>query len=197
MKGGGTHVHQAREFVHIDGFPVVSVDLFECLAHTGQVGVLHGQGVEGGGIFPAHDPEEKLMENSRPNDTALHRGEKSHQKSHHRIFDLRSGLGKKEPLVFPEFSILDPTLTHTLPKTQVANGIIDTFICRSNIKSKFLYQGISPYGWAYDHRIGYHRNKWRHIGGQPSQEILKKKCQMSRRDPFSRDPFSRYFQYKP
>jgi NADP-dependent alcohol dehydrogenase len=32
------------------------------------------------------------------------------------------------PLVFPKFSILDPTLTYTLPPTQVANGIIDTFI---------------------------------------------------------------------
>lgn len=31
-------------------------------------------------------------------------------------------------LVFPKFSILDPTLTFTLPETQVANGIIDTFI---------------------------------------------------------------------
>lgn len=29
---------------------------------------------------------------------------------------------------FPKFSILDPTLTFTLPKHQVANGIIDTFI---------------------------------------------------------------------
>ena len=32
------------------------------------------------------------------------------------------------PLVFPKFSILYPTLTYTLPPTQVANGIIDTFI---------------------------------------------------------------------
>ena len=32
------------------------------------------------------------------------------------------------PLSFPKFSILDPSLTYTLPKTQVANGIIDTFI---------------------------------------------------------------------
>lgn len=32
------------------------------------------------------------------------------------------------PLVFPKFSILDPTLTFTLPKTQIANGVIDTFI---------------------------------------------------------------------
>lgn len=32
------------------------------------------------------------------------------------------------PLVYPKFSILDPTLTFTLPSSQVANGIIDTFI---------------------------------------------------------------------
>ena len=32
------------------------------------------------------------------------------------------------PLAFPKFSILDPTLTYTLPAIQVANGIIDTFI---------------------------------------------------------------------
>ena len=29
---------------------------------------------------------------------------------------------------FPVFSILDPELTFTLPKTQIANGIVDTFI---------------------------------------------------------------------
>jgi len=29
---------------------------------------------------------------------------------------------------FPVFSILDPELTYTLPKTQVANGIVDTFV---------------------------------------------------------------------
>ncbi len=32
------------------------------------------------------------------------------------------------PLLFPEFSILDPTLTFTLPTTQIANGIVDTFV---------------------------------------------------------------------
>jgi NADP-dependent alcohol dehydrogenase len=31
-------------------------------------------------------------------------------------------------LVYPKFSILDPTLTYSLPKIQVANGIVDTFI---------------------------------------------------------------------
>ncbi|MDR3705669.1 MAG: iron-containing alcohol dehydrogenase [Paludibacteraceae bacterium] len=29
---------------------------------------------------------------------------------------------------FPKFSILDPTITFTLPKTQVANGVIDAFV---------------------------------------------------------------------
>lgn len=44
---------------------------------------------------------------------------------------ITSELGKRpfgNPLVFPKFSILDPTLTFTLPETQVANGIVDTFI---------------------------------------------------------------------
>jgi len=31
-------------------------------------------------------------------------------------------------LVFPQFSILDPTLTFTLPAIQVANGVIDAFV---------------------------------------------------------------------
>lgn len=32
------------------------------------------------------------------------------------------------PLVFPKFSILDPTTTFSLPHKQIANGIIDTFV---------------------------------------------------------------------
>jgi NADP-dependent alcohol dehydrogenase len=32
------------------------------------------------------------------------------------------------PLAFPKFSILDPTLTYTLPPTQVANGVVDAFV---------------------------------------------------------------------
>ncbi|MDL2262399.1 iron-containing alcohol dehydrogenase [Bacteroidales bacterium OttesenSCG-928-I21] len=31
-------------------------------------------------------------------------------------------------LVFPKFSVLDPSTTFTLPKKQIANGIIDTFV---------------------------------------------------------------------
>lgn len=32
------------------------------------------------------------------------------------------------PLLFPKFSILDPTLTYSLPHQQIANGIVDAFI---------------------------------------------------------------------
>lgn len=32
------------------------------------------------------------------------------------------------PLVFPKFSILDPTKTNTLPTRQLANGIVDAFV---------------------------------------------------------------------
>ncbi len=32
------------------------------------------------------------------------------------------------PALFPTFSILDPTLTYTLPASQVANGVVDAFI---------------------------------------------------------------------
>ncbi len=31
-------------------------------------------------------------------------------------------------LTFPKFSILDPTVTYTLPKIQVANGVVDSFV---------------------------------------------------------------------
>lgn len=37
-------------------------------------------------------------------------------------------LSFKSRFVFPQFSILDPTKTYTLPKTQVANGIVDAFV---------------------------------------------------------------------
>lgn len=44
---------------------------------------------------------------------------------------VTSKLGKRgfgNPLVFPKFSFLDPTITYSLPETQVANGVVDTFI---------------------------------------------------------------------
>ncbi len=43
----------------------------------------------------------------------------SHESGKHGFFS---------PLIYPKFSFLDPTLTFTLPKTQVANGIVDTYI---------------------------------------------------------------------
>lgn len=43
----------------------------------------------------------------------------SHGKSKYPVFS---------PYTFPKFSFLDPTLTYTLPATQVANGVIDTFV---------------------------------------------------------------------
>lgn len=44
---------------------------------------------------------------------------------------VTSSIGKrgfKNQLVFPKFSFLDPTLTFSLPKNQVANGVVDTFV---------------------------------------------------------------------
>lgn len=32
------------------------------------------------------------------------------------------------PMVYPKFSVLDPTTTYTLPPRQVGNGIVDTFV---------------------------------------------------------------------
>lgn len=43
----------------------------------------------------------------------------SHEGGKYPVFSL---------FTFPVFSILDPTLTFTLPATQVANGVVDTFI---------------------------------------------------------------------
>jgi len=37
-------------------------------------------------------------------------------------------------LSFPQFSVLDPTITFTLPKIQVANGVIDAFILLSRFR---------------------------------------------------------------
>lgn len=41
---------------------------------------------------------------------------------------LQAKLPFMSPLVFPKFSILDPVYTYTLPKKQIANGVVDAFI---------------------------------------------------------------------
>ncbi|MES2758502.1 MAG: iron-containing alcohol dehydrogenase [Pseudomonadota bacterium] len=37
-------------------------------------------------------------------------------------------LAFRSPLLFPQFSVLDPTKTFTLPARQVANGVVDAFV---------------------------------------------------------------------
>lgn len=41
----------------------------------------------------------------------------------------------KSPLIFPKFSILDPTLTYNLPRSVIASDIVDTFI---HLMEKYL-----------------------------------------------------------
>lgn len=46
------------------------------------------------------------------------------------------------PAVFPKFSVLDPTFTYSLPKHQVANGIVDAF---AHVLEQYLtYPSNSP-----------------------------------------------------
>jgi NADP-dependent alcohol dehydrogenase len=40
----------------------------------------------------------------------------------------RTKLPFVHPLLYPRFSILDPTKTYTLPPEQIANGVVDTFV---------------------------------------------------------------------
>jgi NADP-dependent alcohol dehydrogenase len=44
------------------------------------------------------------------------------------ISDETGKYGVYSPLFYPQFSLLDPSLTYTLPTTQVSNGIVDTFM---------------------------------------------------------------------
>lgn len=42
--------------------------------------------------------------------------------------EKKAKLSFKSPHTFPQFSFLDPTLTYTSPKRQLANGIVDAFV---------------------------------------------------------------------
>ena len=44
------------------------------------------------------------------------------------FIEKKAKLGFSSRLTYPKFSILDPTLTYTLPKKQLANGIADTYV---------------------------------------------------------------------
>lgn len=46
------------------------------------------------------------------------------------------------PLLYPVFSILDPTLTYTLPKKQIANGLVDTF---SHVTEQYITYPVDGY----------------------------------------------------
>ncbi|RLV60759.1 iron-containing alcohol dehydrogenase [Parashewanella curva] len=41
---------------------------------------------------------------------------------------LKAKLPFMSPHVFPQFSVLDPVKTYTLPKRQIANGVVDAFV---------------------------------------------------------------------
>lgn len=51
-------------------------------------------------------------------------------------------LAFSSPVVYPRFSVLDPTTTYTLPARQIGNGVIDTFV---HITEQYLnhYEGDS------------------------------------------------------
>lgn len=42
--------------------------------------------------------------------------------------DIGAKLPFRSPLLFPQFSVLDPTKTYTLPPRQLANGVVDAFV---------------------------------------------------------------------
>lgn len=46
------------------------------------------------------------------------------------------------PIVFPKFSILDPEVTYSLPKHQIANGIVDTYV--HVMEQYFTYPDNAP-----------------------------------------------------
>ncbi|TMP76918.1 iron-containing alcohol dehydrogenase, partial [Pseudoalteromonas sp. S983] len=43
------------------------------------------------------------------------------------------------PLVYPQFSVLDPDFTFSLPKEQVANGVADAFV---HVVEQYLTQPV-------------------------------------------------------
>ena len=52
-------------------------------------------------------------------------------------------LAFKSVLVFPQFSVLDPTKTYTLPTKQIANGITDAFVHTVEQYLTFPVQGLA------------------------------------------------------
>jgi len=46
----------------------------------------------------------------------------------------------KNPLLYPKFSVLDPTKSYTLPVTQIGNGVVDTFV---HVAEQYLTYPVS------------------------------------------------------
>ncbi|WP_445427869.1 iron-containing alcohol dehydrogenase [Alishewanella sp. HL-SH05] len=43
-------------------------------------------------------------------------------------YEIKQKLAFSSPWVYPQFAILDPTVTYSLPPKQVANGVVDAFV---------------------------------------------------------------------
>ncbi|MDP5207309.1 iron-containing alcohol dehydrogenase, partial [Alishewanella sp. SMS9] len=43
-------------------------------------------------------------------------------------YETKQKLAFSSPRVYPQFAILDPTVTYSLPPKQVANGVVDAFV---------------------------------------------------------------------
>ncbi|MDP4537124.1 iron-containing alcohol dehydrogenase [Alkalimonas collagenimarina] len=43
-------------------------------------------------------------------------------------YSTQEKMAFSSPLVYPEFAVLDPTVTYSLPPRQVANGVVDAFV---------------------------------------------------------------------
>ena len=52
-------------------------------------------------------------------------------------------LSFSSPHCFPRFSVLDPTKTYTLPRTQIANGIVDAFVHTVEQYLTYPVQGLA------------------------------------------------------
>ena len=86
--------------------------------------------------FPA-DPWEILLSHGRKVDNALPfgsvltlpaTGSEMNSGSVITRRETQAKLAFMSPHVFPQFSILDPTKTYTLPPRQIANGVVDPFV---------------------------------------------------------------------
>ncbi|WP_395824968.1 iron-containing alcohol dehydrogenase [Collimonas sp.] len=63
---------------------------------------------------------------------------------------IQAKLAFHSPLVFPQFSILDPSKTFTLPPRQIANGVVDAFVHTVEQYLTYPVQGMVQDRFAED-----------------------------------------------